>query len=306
MTTFDHYIVGRLRHIGYGLEAIGEKPAGITMEFKGLGATGFANTFAVVYLRQASSEAAADHIRAVFEYHKKPVLFVVDESLVEVIKAAIPTEKIAPPLWFRALHAIYYGRVYVWRGRDEIQALHVDWDKREATYGETIEISKIVLTETDSLLRDYPGRFQIARFNDRAFWKGDRKAPPKRNSKQRTQAEGYWQEEFRRNESTANQKPPPNAGDAFREAFKRIFEEEMRRQQAQRQYTHYQRPYRYDQPAGDQWFRMMMEGGTKEEAKRVYRQLGLQYHPDHNKNADATATMQAINNAYEKVMRVLS
>lgn len=211
--------------------------------------------------------------------------------------------------------------MYVWHGRGDLQALHFDWDKHEANYSESIAVEKIILTETDSLLRDYPGHFKIARFNDHAFWKGPRPTPnarqqakedARRQKEQYYKQEEFWRDEFKRSQyqqpppHNYNQQPPPNVGDAFRDAFNRIFEEEMRRQRARQQQTYNQRPNRYSAPTGDQWFTLMMQGGTKEEARRVYKDLAKQHHPDVNKADDATATMQAINRAYDQVMRILS
>lgn len=42
-----------------------------------------------------------------------------------------------------------------------------------------------------------------------------------------------------------------------------------------------------------------------EEVKRAYRNLAMQFHPDYNKSEDATAKMQALNNAYEKIVEHL-
>ncbi len=305
MDKFAYYIKHELERHGYQAEAIGEKPAAITMEFKGVGAIGFADRFAVVYLRQMPTEAAPELIRSVFDYHKMPVLFVVNESLVIAHQLEYTTLSKAPPLWLRALHAIYYGRIYTWMPAHRvIQALHFDWDNKRAWYSEAIEIDRVILTETDSLLRDYPGHFKIARFSDRAFWKGERpQKPPKRDSKKSTPNENFWQQEFWKHQYETP--PKQERPETIYEMFERLKREEMRRRQAQQQHTYNQRPNRYNPPSGDEWFTRLMGDGDLEGAQKIYRELAKQYHPDVNREPGALEIMQKINAAYDRVKDIL-
>jgi len=306
MDKFAYYIKNELERIGYVAQSIGEKPAGVTVEFKTL--TG-SDHFFVVYIRQAIQDP--ELIRQVFTFHNIPILFVVDSEQVEAHIQNYTVNGKAPPLWLRALHAIYYGRIYTWFAyKREIQALHFDWDKKIAVFSEPISIDRVILTETDSLLRDYPGHFKIARFSDRAFWKGERpQKPPKRDSKKSSPNEGFWKEEWNRwservNNTSWDTKPPPHTAESIYEMFERLKREEMRRRQSQQQQTYNPRPPRYT-PSGDEWFTRLMGGGDLAGAKKIYKALARQYHPDVNKDPTALEIMQKINAAYDRVKEIL-
>lgn len=94
MHPFAYYMKGQLERIGYQMEAIGEKPAAITMEFKGI-AYMLHDRFAVVYLREAPADS--ELIRGVFDYHKMPVLFVVDHAALAGDLLAFVKDNKSPP-----------------------------------------------------------------------------------------------------------------------------------------------------------------------------------------------------------------
>lgn len=236
-------------------------------------------------------------VRTIFEGAHEPVLFVVDIELLTSLTSDAP-------MWIRALHAIYYGRVYCWNTQG-IKAMHFDWSNSTLHSSEYIEIDGILFTDTDCKLRDFPGVFHIARFYDRAFWKEQPEQPeqpeppPKRKKPRSNPNESFWKEEWARQNNT-----PPKEDDIF-EAFKRAFEEQMRRAQASQQQTYNQTPNRYA-PTGDKWLQQFINTGSLAAAKTMYRQLGKEWHPDLNPGKpQAHETMQAINIAYDKAKAIL-
>jgi len=308
MARFDQYITEQLNHIGYKINAVGDKPAAITMEFKHWNPVN--ERFFVVYLRQAPTDS--EQIREVFKFHNAPVLFVVDHSVMAAHLLAFVADGKAPPLWMRALHATYLGRIYTWHSdRRDLQVLHFDWDKKQANYSQTIDIQRVLFKEVDCKLRDFPGQFHVALLGDPAFWMGY-KEKPRREPPREQSYEEWLREEFKNYQYQeppgyrANNRPPPPPEPNIYEEFMRHKREQETRQRERQNYTYGHTPPRpSSRPTGDQWFDQMMAAGSLEGAKQVYRKLGLQYHPDHTKAADATEVMQKINSAYEKVARYL-
>lgn len=345
---FVKYMDDELKSIGYETSFEETKPTHAYMRFKPRTAAMYAGggkSFSLYYIRKPIE---GEWIREAFTLLKHPVLFVIDAQLLAEMKTNIVLKK-ALPLWFRALHAIYYGRVYAWFDTGKgIQAFHVNWEKWEFTYSETIVIDKMIFTETDCKLRDFPGTFQIARFTDDAFWKRDPNAPkkpPKQKPNYQTyedfakqqwgqyQQSGFWQErssedyygdagyssargypppphQNRSHYYSAGGNPPPKdgprEGESFENYFKRIFEEDLRRRN---QYNPPPPPpgsrRRSAYQVDDQWLAKMLAAGNLDGAKKVYRDLARQYHPDQSKEANATEIMQAINNAYDKAKSIL-
>jgi len=170
-----------------------------------------------------------DEIRKLFDSHNEPVLFVVDFDCI------FPFGTTDAPLWIKALHAIYYGRIYVWI-ENGIVARHYDWANQETISSSPIDIEGILFTDTDCKLRDFPGVFHIARFYDKAFWKEQpvHEAPPKREKKQRQK---------------------PNTDDVY-EAFKQAFREHMNNYG-----VNYDTPRR-SAPSGDKWVQGFMSTGN--------------------------------------------
>lgn len=223
----------------------------------------------------------ADEIRKLFESHNEPILFVVDAHLFDD-QSVIDD----PPLWMRALHAIYYGRIYTWSDWGIFVAYHFDWQTKTIQFSEPLELEGILFTDTDCKLRDFPGVFHIARFYDKAFWKEQpaQEPPPKREKKQRK---------------------PYEESDVFK-AFRRAFEEQMRRAQQRDQQTYNQRPNRYNIATDDKWLQGFMSTGNLATARAMYKQLAKEWHPDLNPGKpEALETMQLINIAFDKVKDIL-
>lgn len=327
---FVKYLNAEMRSIGYETRYEETKATHAFMRFSPTLSAAMnqnmydAPKFGVYYIRQPIADA--EWIREAFKANSPtPLLFVVDQQLLADTKAKIALGQ-AVPLWLRALHAIYYGRIYTWLTGEGIKAFHINWDKSDFAYSETIVIDRMVFTETDSLLRDFPGQFKIARFTDDAFWKRDPNAPPRAKKEKRNPyeapkgsyedfARNYYQQGFWgydpgvNNYSSARGNPPPKdmprEGESFNDYFKRIFEEDLRRRQAHHPPPpppRNQRSYQVD----DQWLAKMLAAGNLDGAKKVYRELSRQYHPDINKEPNATEVMQAINNAYDKAKVMLS
>lgn len=336
---FVNYLRDDLLKIGYTEARREDKPTHSWMQYEVRDLTTVmqgGKMFNVFYIRQPIE---AEWIREAFTLFKQPCLFVVDQQLLASLKADITMKK-QLPVWFRALHAIYYGRVYTWTNYGEgIKAFHVDYDKADFAYSETIVIDKMVFAETDSWLRDFKGNFSIARFTDSAFWKyPDGKAPPKKEKQQKppNDAESFWQEEFKRQRDpwgsqqqragydAGNQysygswgygQPPrehgPRPGESPYEYFNRINEEEKRRRNASNppppgSQREQKRRQSYGYQVDDQWLQKMLAAGSLDGAKKVFRKLAQQYHPDVNKADDAVEVMKAINNAYDRAKSILS
>lgn len=228
--------------------------------------------FHVVYLRHYITP---EFIRQSFAaHHDEHVLFVVDERVIASIKTDMP-------IWIRALHAIYYGRIYVYRDLlENISALHYDWDKKWGTFSEPIDIDGILFTDTDCKLKDFPGIFHIARFYDKAFW-------TESNSNKQTP----------NNPRNRQHKPPPSAEDVFRD-FREAFERNKRHYQTYHDYEPVQPRYA---PKDDKWLDLFIASGSIEAARAKYRELAKQFHPDLNPgSSEALSTMQAINIAFDK------
>lgn len=306
MDIFEKYITGSLEQIGYKKQDSASGTHSIRVTFKSISQS-VDDTFHVMYIRQPPDNS--DEVKGVFDFYKKPMLFVIDhQAMADDLLAFVQHGK-ALPLWIRALHAIYYGRIYTWFASERtIKSLHFDWDKHDTAYSEAIEIDRVILTETDSLLRDYPGHFKIARFSDRAFWKGERpQKPPKREQRNGPTYEEWIREEFKRYQGYGHTPPrPPPEAESIYEMFERLKREEMRRRQSQQQQTYNQRPNRYAS-TNDKWLIMLLAEGTLDGAKKKFRELAHQYHPDKaGDSPEVIETMQLINAAYAKAKTILS
>ncbi len=292
MATFPDWFADKMLALGYTRTYTHENIESIWMSFL---SREDKEGFHLMYLRAPMSPEA---IRQTFSSHNEPVLFIVEFDCI------FPFGTANAPLWVKALHAIYYGRIYVWGGNGII-ARHYDWTNQETISSSPLELDGILFTDTDCKLRDFPGVFHIARFYDKAFWKEQPeqpKAPPKRKKRQPNPDEYFWREEWARQNNTP---PKQETEEDILKAFKRYYEEAMRQRQAREQRAYSQRPNRYT-PTDDKWLQEFIATGSIEAAKTLYRQLGKEWHPDLNPGKpQAHETMQLINIAYAKVKDIL-
>ncbi len=276
MAFFDSWFTGKMLENGYKQIYRDDLISRVWLTFQDGYDSLSKDLFHVCYLR---AEISPELIRMSFTaHHDEHVLFVVDERVIASIKTDMP-------IWIRALHAIYYGRIYVYRDLlENISALHYDWDKKWGTFSEPIDIDGILFTDTDCKLKDFPGIFHIARFYDKAFW------TEKVNSKQSAK-DRKWDDFEKRQQRKTDE-------DIY-EAFKRAYREHMRNHNAYHDYEPVQPRYA---PKGDKWIDLFIGTGSIEAARAKYRELAKQYHPDLNpSSSEALNTMQAINIAFDKV-----
>lgn len=190
---------------------------------------------------------------AVF-YFTKPItlsllrdVFMFEGNVLVVLDIALMppdgTARSRMPDWLRALHALYYGRVYVWCG-EHIHAAHFDFDDNIAILSDPIEGFNLLCAEVDCWFTDFSGHYRIARFYDKKFWN----VPNYRHVHKQTE-------------------PPAH----------------LRRRD---------------------YLGELLKEGTLERARVYYRQLARTLHPDVNPADDATAEMQRLNEAYEKVQEI--
>lgn len=254
--------------------------------------------FQVVYVMQHLTTV---RLLDLFRATNMPIMFVVDSSLIDHL--TINSD------WLRALHALYWGRIYVWDGAG-VLALHNDKGSKVIDQSEHITFKNIKMERMDSWFKGFPGIYDIAHFDDGPFWKGEqskRKQERARDSKRANQNEQYWQDYYAQNANQntdeawgQRQSKKDDATRATYEAFKSAYENYKRAYGATQEHEP-PPPRPRHEPGGDQWFVMMYKAGDLDGAKKVYRQLGLKYHPDVNKEPGATETMKAINVAYERV-----
>jgi len=291
-------------NIGYVLRSAHKTDINIWLKFTEFNGN---DAFSLCYVTAPMSPEA---IKISFESHKgEPILFVVDSILVNNV-----TE-----LWFRALHAIYYGRVYLWDG-DGIVSWHYDWNKKQSSYSDYLDLDGILFTDTDCKLRDFPGIFHIARFYDKSFWKETEPQKPKgetwkerakkgreeweqatkghaqgHNNPNYSQKESDWADDFKYDRSRKSE-------ENIYEAFARAFREHMRSHGVD-----YDTPRtRNNSPVGDKWLQGFINTGNIEAAKTLYRQLSKQYHPDLNPgDTVAEETFKAISVAFSKARDIL-
>lgn len=254
---------------------------------------GIGNQFGVVYCKRALDPM---NIREVFKVTNIPIVHIVDSSLVDI--KTINLE------WLRAIHALYYGRIYSWDGKDLI-AIHYDRQSAQFATSQPIEITDVKFEHVDCWLKSFPGQFFIAGFDDGPFWKGEQakrqrkqKEPPRTNAN-----EQYWREQYTQ-QTHNNPNYSEKATEDLNEEIRRKFEEYMR---GQGYYSEQQQAPRYNAPTGDKWLTMLLEPGTLEGAKKKFRELAHEHHPDKaGDSPEVIATMQLINAAYARAKVILS
>lgn len=282
----------------------------------------------VIYLKL---KIDTDGLSYLFQNIPDHLLIVVDSSLIG--------EDTGLKQWFRALHALYYGRVYVW---DNFNLFPLHYDRQSGSFsnGSYIDIKSVRFERVDCLYSGFKGFYNVVLLNDRKFW-SDAEKPPSRDTKTNP-SEDFWRAQYAASDEAQQAGQQQPKGNAKTKARK---DEHFRREQAQREeqkkreeearkareredvfrdfrdafernkarygadnggsYDPNARPqYARGGVSGDKWFIAIWSDGTRDGAKTAYRALGKQYHPDINKEPGATETMQAINRAYEKVMEI--
>lgn len=298
MSDFSDWFTERMANINYKLIGHMDNDECSWMKFADAN-----DRFHVFY---AKKPITPEIIRTTFAMENEPILFVID------VMAMPSFNNVDVTSWMRALHAIYYGRIYFWNGQ-EIKALHFDWIKNNSFVSEAIDMSGILFTRVDSQLRDFPGLFFIARFYDKAFWKEQPKQQKGESWKERAKKQREEWEQATKGHSTSDRKyqyqqdsesahSRRHTEEDIYEAFKRAFYEHMNNWGA---YTHERTSQQRYTPQGDKWFTMLVQTGSLAEARKVYLRLAKENHPDINKSPEATAIMQQVNAAWEKVQEYL-
>jgi len=287
MDNFAQWLIARMKPLHHEQDAVGAiSHLWSFIHFRN--PTFKSREFSVFYIKQ---RVDTEFLRARFDTSFIPILFVVDSSLVN--PKSINQE------WLKALHSLYYGRIYVWDGKG-ILAAHVDKRTGNLMDNGYVEFKHVRFSKVEPWYRGFRGVFEIAMFDDRVYWDTTQQKPPPREKKP-PEGEQFWREQYAQ-QSHNNPNHSQKSNDFDYEAFKRAYNHY--RQQTgsgDTQEQTYDAPWAKQRPRGDKWFEMMVEGGTLEAAKKVRSKLALQYHPDYNKAPNATQIMQQINLAYEQV-----
>lgn len=291
MSNFAEWFEERMSNINYHQTGYMDNDECTWIQFKS-GSFNDDRMFHVFYAKKPLTEAI---IRTTFAMKNEPILFVIDDTL-------LPNDKNNAPDWIRALHAIYYGRIYTWWRNLRISGVHYDWHNNKTTVSPT-PIDGIHFEHVESKLKAFPGNYYVAMFGDRAFWKQEQpKKEPKESWQERAKKYREEWEQTTKNHYERQSHSNPNysnkssdyedLNEEIRAKFNEYMNsnpyEDMKRRTSQR-YT----------PQGDKWFMMLVECGSLVEAKKKYKQLALEYHPD--RNTEGLETMQAINAAWDKV-----
>lgn len=299
MDKFTEWFTDKMERIGY-------TPTYTVANADNLIWMSFGGKFEVVYVKQAIT---LDVMRGFFESQTNPILFIVDSDLV--------TDLTVNNAWLRAIHALYYGRIYVWDGVG-VSPVHHDKQFDTLSDGGYIDVSVLSFEKVDCWYPGFPGVFNIARFDDPTFWKtGDNpkyaktQKPPKDNAQ--SEYEAFWKEQYAKggagtgsyardqghNNPNYSQKRK-DTEDVFRD-FKEAFERNKRTYEANNPPPPPSRPQYHDK-----WLNMLMAEGTLAGAKKKYRQLALENHPDRKGDSpEVIQTMQLINAAYARVKEIL-
>lgn len=251
----------------------------------------------IVYDNPKSKSFATVYIKQRIDTQYLTKIFGLPNSVLIVVDSSLVNDKTGHEQWLRAIHALYYGRIYVFAGVS-ILPLHINRMTNMIECGEPVNMRLIRFSIVDCLYKGFPGKFDVAMFNDPVFWAKEQKPPPR--EKKVPENEQFWRD-YAKQQPHNNPNYSQKNSDFNYDDFRRSYEQYKRAYGAytEQEYVNYNAPKRA--PRGNQWFNAMIESGSLEGAKKVYRKLGLEHHPDHNKSPDATETMKAINQAYEQV-----
>lgn len=211
-----------------------------------------------IWVCYLSAEISPEQIRQSFVF-KGYILYVVDDKL-------IPqdiTDRTSTPMWLRVLHGLYLGRIYTWNGRF-LYGLHFDYEAGDISESGILSPDRLLLLDSDTLLRGWNDTYRIARMMDKRWWNdtgystGGFNSSSKQSSQQR-QGKGYGQTYYD-NPFVKQESAPPKQVD-FKAQFKACRNEP--------------------------------------EAKALYKELAKRFHPDLNLDTDTTVIMQQINAAWD-------
>lgn len=351
---FFGYITDKLMALGWQVTAKASSNLFTSIRLK---PSNTMQPFSVIYLK---NRIDTDGLSYLFQNIPDHLLIVADSSLIG--------EDTGNKEWFRALHALFYGRVYVWDGLG-ILPLHYDRVTGKFSNGGYVTLKSLRFERVDCLYSGFKGQYNVVLLNDRKFWTTGEKPPSRENTtnpneqfwqdayaaSSEGQQAGQSQEPFSGYDQNGYARQPPPKTDkqkakkdaedwrasrkeehfrreqAQRDEQRRRAEEDRKKRDQEREREDVFRDFReafernksrygserggaYDPNAqpqyarggvtGDKWFMQIWSDGTINGAKKVYRALARQYHPDVNKEPDAIQVMQAINLAYEKAMRL--
>lgn len=265
------------------------------------------NVFRVIYVKKPIELLVMD---LWLKTANEPILFIVDSDLITPLSVNEP--------WLRAIHTLYYGRIYAWDGKG-IMAIHHDKQFNALGHNGLIDVSVISFEDVDCWYPGFPGVFRIARFDDAPFWKAKSSkqanewAERVRNTSYDTQSrkpprsnenEEYWRKQYARyaNEAYTPPKQEYTKEDVFRD-FREAFERNKRAYEQVNNAYYPPPPYA---PKGDKWLTLLLAEGTLAGAKRKYRELAHEYHPDKAGNSpEVLEVMQLINAAYARAKEIL-
>lgn len=199
-----------------------------------------------------------DTLRTIYHATDLPVFIAVHEAL-------ITEDTFVPDDFLRALHALYYGRIYSYNDAGELWGVHLARDERIPITAERYPDWKLVRPVKDwtfrdkvvnSMLHGFPGTFRVAMLHDENWWKTTH--------------------EWRAHSGGFNTNPPPQSpfGAARHPQVKTA------------------------------WDVLGMTPTADDKAiKKRYRELARAWHPDlHGNSEESNKRMAEINEAYRKVM----
>lgn len=342
---FSVYITDKLLKLGYESTSFASSTLFSSVRFKPQNTM---QPFSVIYLK-TGMHVDTDALLYLFQNIPDHLLIVVDSGATG--------KDVATKQWFRALHALYYGRVYVWDGVG-ILPVHYDRKLDQFSQGKHVEVKSLRFERVDCLYSGFKGLYNVVLLNDRKFWTTDGVPPAPDNAQ--SNYEEFWKAQY----AASDEAQQAGGGESYGEPWAKNAnpssthtkakgnaqtdarkEEHRRREQAQRDekkrreqeartqrerddvfsdfreafernkqhfgaqgggaYDPNKRPqHTRGGVTGDKWFMLIWSDGTIDGAKKAYRALARQYHPDTNKALDANEIMQAINSAYEKAMKI--
>lgn len=260
-----------------------------------------------VWVCYLDKEIKPEGIRRAFDF-KGHVLFVVNDKL---IPDQIESRE-ATPMWLRILHGLYMGRVYTWNGRF-LYGLHFDYDTGDISESGIIQPDSLLLVDTGTWLRGWAGTYKLARFYDRSWWTEN--ASQSQGDPSSKQWDKTWDEyekvrrEYEERVKRDNQRyhqyngqwTPPNSSEPP-PRYKYGGSEQKQNKQSYGYYggTGKTPPPPKQETQGRDFLGEFRACKSEAELKKLYRKTAREFHPDVNKEPNATVTMQFINLAYEK------
>jgi hypothetical protein len=261
----------------------------------------------ILYLSETvdASSISAEGIRRALEFPGYLLVVAHDSLIPQEIESREKT-----PMWLRTLHGLYMGRVYTWNGRF-LYGLHFDWETGDINESGAMQPDDLLLVETGTWLRGWPGTYRLARFYDKAWWVNageDDYFNARRQAADDAYNSGYaggrdnYQQQYQNEWRPPEQEPPKqrygyhyqNKDDASSHSGYRSGKGNTYEQP---------KPPPKQEPLRD-FVKEFMVCKNKTEVKALYRKLAREHHPDLNPGKDTTAVMQSINAAYARAERM--